>query len=137
MTGETVILAYSGGLDTSCILVWLKQQGYRVVACMVNVGQDEDFDKAREKALSIGASAVYVQDVKDCFVTDFIWPWLQSNATYEEQYLLGTAVARPLISRELVRVAEKENAKYISHGATGKGNDQVFSVTNVFESKWN
>ena len=125
MSGETVVLAYSGGLDTSCILVWLKQKGYRVVACMVNVGQDEDFDAAKAKAMSIGASAVYVQDVRECFVAEFIWAWLQSNATYEEQYLLGTAVARPLISRELVKVAAKENAKYISHGATGKGNDQV------------
>lgn len=122
---ETVVLAYSGGLDTSCILVWLKEKGFRVVACIANVGQDEDFEAAKTKAMSIGAAAVYVDDVRDEFVSEFIWPWVQSNAVYEDQYLLGTSLARPLISRVLVKVAQKENAKYISHGATGKGNDQV------------
>ncbi|CBY35432.1 unnamed protein product [Oikopleura dioica] len=122
---ETVVLAYSGGLDTSCILVYLVKQGYRVVACIADVGQDEDFEKAKTKALSIGASAIYVEDVKQEFVTDFIWPWVQSGAVYEEQYLLGTSLARPLISKALVRVARLENALFISHGATGKGNDQV------------
>ena len=125
MGSETVILAYSGGLDTSCILAWLKEKGYRVVACMANVGQDEDFNAAREKALSIGAAEVYIEDVKSEFVSQFIWPWAQSNALYEDQYLLGTALARPLIARVLVSVAQREKAKYISHGATGKGNDQV------------
>jgi len=122
---ETVILAYSGGLDTSCILVWLLEKGYRVIPCMVNVGQQEDFEAARKKALSLGAEKIYIEDRQAEFVNEFIWPAVQSGMKYEARYLLGTALARPCIARCLIEVAKKENAKYISHGATGKGNDQV------------
>ncbi|NXJ09228.1 ASSY synthase, partial [Odontophorus gujanensis] len=122
---ETVVLAYSGGLDTSCILVWLKEQGYTVIAFLANIGQKEDFDAARKKALALGAEKVYIQDVCGEFVEEFIWPAVQANALYEDRYLLGTALARPCIARRLVLVAKEQGARYIAHGATGKGNDQV------------
>jgi argininosuccinate synthase len=122
---ETIILAYSGGLDTSCILVWLIEKGYRVIPCMVDVGQTEDFEAARQKALKLGAEKIYIEDRKEEFVSEFIWPGVQAGLKYEGRYLLGTALARPCIARCLIEVAKKENAKYISHGATGKGNDQV------------
>ncbi|PSN33936.1 Argininosuccinate synthase [Blattella germanica] len=121
----TVVLAYSGGLDTSCILLWLIEQGYNVVAYMANIGQEEDFESARKKALKIGASRVVIDDVREEFVTDFIWPAVNAGLIYESRYLLGTSLARPCISKGLVRVAREEKAQYISHGATGKGNDQV------------
>ncbi|XP_067327882.1 argininosuccinate synthase [Anolis sagrei] len=120
-----VVLAYSGGLDTSCILVWLQEQGYDVIAYLANIGQNEDFEKAREKALALGAKKVYVEDLRGQFVEEFIWPWVQANAAYEERYLLGTALARPCIARRQVALAQKERAHYVSHGATGKGNDQI------------
>ncbi|XP_062814985.1 argininosuccinate synthase [Anolis carolinensis] len=120
-----VVLAYSGGLDTSCILVWLQEQGYDVIAYLANIGQNEDFEKAREKALALGAKKVYVEDLRGEFVEEFIWPWVQANAAYEERYLLGTALARPCIARRQVDIAQKERAHYVSHGATGKGNDQI------------
>jgi len=122
---ETVILAYSGGLDTSCILVWLLEKGYRVIPCMVDVGQGDDFEAARKKALKLGAEKIYIEDRKKEFVTNYIWPAVQAGLKYEGRYLLGTALARPCIARCLIEVAKKENAKFISHGATGKGNDQV------------
>uniref|UniRef100_UPI00398E5A88 argininosuccinate synthase isoform X2 n=1 Tax=Pristiophorus japonicus TaxID=55135 RepID=UPI00398E5A88 len=121
----TVVLAYSGGLDTSCILVWLKEQGYEVVAYLANVGQDEDFEAARKKALSLGAKKVFIEDLRKEFVEEFIWPWVQSNATYEDRYMLGTSLARPCIARGQVKIAKQEKAQFVSHGATGKGNDQV------------
>ncbi|NXM12139.1 ASSY synthase, partial [Ploceus nigricollis] len=121
----TVVLAYSGGLDTSCILVWLKEQGYDVVAYLANIGQKEDFEAARKKALALGAKKVYIEDVSREFVEKFIWPAVQANALYEDRYLLGTALARPCIARGLVGVAQHEGAQYVAHGATGKGNDQV------------
>ncbi|NXG34700.1 ASSY synthase, partial [Dromaius novaehollandiae] len=121
----TVVLAYSGGLDTSCILVWLKEQGYEVVAFLANIGQKEDFAEARKKALALGAKKVYVEDVSREFVEEFIWPAVQANALYEDRYLLGTSLARPCIARKLVEIAQKEGARFVSHGATGKGNDQV------------
>ncbi|KAM4662544.1 argininosuccinate synthase isoform 1-T2 [Discoglossus pictus] len=121
----TVILAYSGGLDTSCILVWLKEQGYDVVAYLANIGQQEDFEEARKKALALGAKKVYIEDVRKEFLEEFIWPAVQANAIYEDRYLLGTSLARPCIARKQVEIAKKEGAKYVSHGATGKGNDQV------------
>ncbi|KAJ7307985.1 hypothetical protein JRQ81_008484 [Phrynocephalus forsythii] len=120
-----VVLAYSGGLDTSCVLVWLKEQGYEVVAFMANIGQEEDFETARRKALSLGAKKVYVEDVRKEFVEEFIWPAVQANAVYEDRYLLGTSLARPCIARKQIEIAQKEGAQYVSHGATGKGNDQV------------
>ncbi|NWY39923.1 ASSY synthase, partial [Sylvia atricapilla] len=121
----TVVLAYSGGLDTSCILVWLKEQGYDVVAYLANIGQKEDFEAARKKALALGAKKVYIEDVSREFVEHFIWPAVQANALYEDRYLLGTALARPCIARRLVEVALREGAQHVAHGATGKGNDQV------------
>lgn len=130
MSKGTVVLAYSGGLDTSCILVWLKEQGYDVITYLANIGQDEDFEAAREKAQKLGAKKIYIEDLRKEFVEDFIWPSVQANAVYEDRYLLGTAIARPCIARRQVEIARKEGAEYVSHGATGKGNDQVrFELT--------
>ena len=127
---EKVVLAYSGGLDTSVILKWLIERGFEVVAFVADVGQHDDFDKVREKALKTGASKVYVEDLKEEFVTDFIFPAFKANALYEGRYLLGTALARPLIAKHQIAVAAREQAQYVSHGATGKGNDQVrFELT--------
>jgi|EP01040_Poterioochromonas_malhamensis_P000651 argininosuccinate synthase len=123
---EKVVLAYSGGLDTSVILVWLVQKGYEVICFCANVGQgEEDFPAVEKKALHCGASKVYIEDLRKEFVTDFIYPAIKSNAIYESRYLLGTSLARPCIAKAQVRVAQKEGAKYLAHGATGKGNDQV------------
>jgi argininosuccinate synthase len=125
-----VVLAYSGGLDTSCILKWLIEKGYEVVAFIADVGQQEDLEAAKEKALKCGASKVYVEDLKKEFVTDFIFPAIKANAIYEGRYLLGTSLARPVIAKKQMEIAEKEKAEYVSHGATGKGNDQVrFELT--------
>ncbi|MFH1246894.1 MAG: argininosuccinate synthase [Candidatus Micrarchaeota archaeon] len=125
MTKEKVVLAYSGGLDTSCILKWLIDQNYDVVAVIVDVGQDDNFETAKAKALAIGASKVYVEDVKKEFVENYIFQALKANTLYEGKYLLGTSLARPLIAKKQIEVAKKENADYVAHGATGKGNDQV------------
>lgn len=130
MLKDKAILAYSGGLDTSCILKWLVEKNYEVIAYMADVGQKEDFEVAKEKALEIGASKVYIEDLKSEFVTDFIFPAIQANAVYEGRYLLGTALARPIIAKKQIEIAKKEGAKYVAHGATGKGNDQVrFELT--------
>lgn len=123
---EKVILAYSGGLDTSVILVWLVEKGYEVICFCANVGQgEEDFEAVKQKALHCGATKVHIEDLRKEFVIDFIFPAVQSNAIYESRYLLGTSLARPLIAKAQVRVAQAEGAKYLAHGATGKGNDQV------------
>lgn len=122
---ESVVLAYSGGLDTSCILVWLIENGFEVIAFLANIGQDEDFDAARQKATKLGAKKVVIKDVRKEFVEEYIWPAVQANAIYEDRYLLGTSLARPCIAKGLVETAIAEGAGYISHGATGKGNDQV------------
>jgi argininosuccinate synthase len=123
---EKVVLAYSGGLDTSVILVWLVEKGYDVVCFCANVGQgEEDYEAVRAKALGCGASKIYIEDLRAEFVTDFIYPAVQCNAIYESRYLLGTSIARPCIAKAQVRIAQLEGAKYLSHGATGKGNDQV------------
>jgi len=122
---KKVILAYSGGLDTSVILKWLVNEGYEVIAYVADLGQQEDFEKVRSKALKTGASKVYIEDLKEVFVTDFIFPSIKANALYEGRYLLGTALARPLIARRQIEIAELEKADFVSHGATGKGNDQV------------
>jgi argininosuccinate synthase len=122
---KKVILAYSGGLDTSVILKWLTNKGYDVIAYVANVGQKDDFEMVREKAIKTGASKVYVEDLREELVTDYIFPALRGNALYEERYLLGTALARPLIAKRQVQIAEKENTNLLAHGATGKGNDQV------------
>lgn len=127
---KKVVLAYSGGLDTSVILKWLINQGYEVVCFMADVGQVEDFEKAKKKALKIGASKVYIEDCKKEFVEEYIFTALKANAVYEGKYLLGTSLARPLIAQKLIEVAKKENTNIVSHGATGKGNDQVrFEMT--------
>lgn len=122
---KRVVLAYSGGLDTSCILVWLIEQGYEVIAFLANVGQDEDFEEAKKKALKLGAVKMVVPDCRKEFVVEFIWPSIQANGLYEDRYPMGTALARPCIARAMVKVAKQEGASYISHGATGKGNDQI------------
>ena len=122
---KKVVLAYSGGLDTSIILKWLIEQGYDVVAYISDVGQQEDFEAAKAKALKVGASKVYIEDRKREFVTDFIFPAFSANAVYEGRYLMGTSLARPVIAKGQIEVAIKEGADFVSHGATGKGNDQV------------
>ena len=124
-TNNTVVLAYSGGLDTSCILKWLKQKGFNVVAFVADVGQEDDFEWVRENAVRIGADKVYVEDLRRELVTDYIFPAIRGNAIYEGRYLLGTSLARPLIAKRQVEIALEEGAGWVSHGATGKGNDQV------------
>ncbi len=121
----SVVLAYSGGLDTSVILQWLIEKGYDVIAYAADVGQVEDYDALKKKALAIGAKAVYVEDLKEELVTDYIFPMFKANALYEGRYLLGTAIARPLISKRQIEIAHETGAAFVSHGATGKGNDQV------------
>jgi argininosuccinate synthase len=125
LAAQKVVLAYSGGLDTACILKVLQQRGYDVIAYVANVGQHDDFDQVAERALKTGASNVYVEDLQREFVTDFIYPAIAGNAVYENRYLLGTSLARPVIAKRQVEIAAKENAEFVSHGATGKGNDQV------------
>ena len=122
---KKVVLAYSGGLDTSVILKWLQNQGFEVICFVGNVGQREDFDAVEKKAVATGASAVHTEDLREEFVTDYIFPALRGNALYEGRYLLGTALARPLLAKKQIEIAQKEGAGYVSHGATGKGNDQV------------
>ncbi|MHC4562265.1 MAG: argininosuccinate synthase [Planctomycetota bacterium] len=122
---EKVVLAYSGGLDTSVILRWLIERGYEVIAYVADVGQEEDFDTVAERALAVGGSKVCVEDLKREFVTDYITPAIQANAIYEGRYLLGTALARPIIAKRQIEIAAAEGATYVAHGATGKGNDQV------------
>ena len=119
------MLAYSGGLDTSVILKWLINKGYEVIAYVADVGQDDDFEAVREKALAIGASAVIIEDLQREFITDYIFQAVKANAVYEDRYLLGTALARPLIAKKQIEAAIEYGADYVSHGATGKGNDQV------------
>ncbi|KXN70730.1 argininosuccinate synthase [Conidiobolus coronatus NRRL 28638] len=125
MTKGKVMLAYSGGLDTSCILAWLIEQGYEVQAFMADVGQEEDFEAARQKALAVGATKVHILDLRKQFVEELILPAIQANAVYEDLYLLGTSLARPIIARAQIEVANQENCTHVSHGCTGKGNDQV------------
>lgn len=125
MEKKKLVLAYSGGLDTSVILKWLMSKSYDVICFVGNVGQRDDFKEVEKKALETGASKVYIEDLREKFVTDFIIPALRGNALYEGRYLLGTALARPLLAKRQIEIAEKEGAEYVSHGATGKGNDQV------------
>ncbi|OWR51268.1 putative argininosuccinate synthetase [Danaus plexippus plexippus] len=135
MSKDLVILAYSGGLDTSCILKWLIQKNYDVVCYMADIGQDEDFEKARQKAKLIGAKDVIIEDLRNDFVSNYMFPAIQMGLVYESRYYLGTSVARPCISVGIVNAAKKLGAKYISHGATGKGNDQVRFELSVY-SLW-
>ena len=123
---KKIVLAYSGGLDTSIILKWLQiEYNCDVVTFTADLGQGEELEPARVKAEKMGASAIYVEDLREEFVRDFVFPMFRANALYEGLYLLGTSIARPLISKRLVEIAELEGAKAIAHGATGKGNDQV------------
>ena len=129
-TNRKVVLAYSGGLDTSCILKWLIDKGYEVICYIADVGQREDFKAAKQKALKVGAKKVVLMDLRSEFVTDYIFPAIRANAIYENRYLLGTSLARPLIAKYQMKLAEQEGAAYVAHGATGKGNDQVrFELT--------
>ncbi|KAK4619337.1 Argininosuccinate synthase [Fulvia fulva] len=125
MSKGKVCLAYSGGLDTSCILKYLLDQDYEVIAFMADVGQEEDFKAAKEKALKIGATKCYIEDLRREFVEELCYPAIACNAIYENVYLLGTSLARPVIARAQVAVAQKEGCFAVSHGCTGKGNDQV------------
>jgi len=126
-----VVLAYSGGLDTSIIIPWLKENyGCEVIAVAADVGQESELDGLQEKAIKTGASKLYIEDLKKEFVEDCIWPTLKAGAVYENKYLLGTSFARPIIAKRLVEIAKKEGADAIAHGCTGKGNDQVrFELT--------
>ena len=126
MAKEKVILAYSGGLDTTAIIPWLKENfDYEVVCVCVDCGQAEELDGLEERAKSCGAEKLYILDVTDEFADEYIMPCVQAHAVYENKYLLGTSMARPLIAKKLVEIARKENAAAICHGATGKGNDQI------------
>jgi argininosuccinate synthase len=128
---KKVVLAYSGGLDTSIIIPWLKENyGCEIIAMAGNIGQAEDLSGIEAKARRTGASKVYVEDLRNEFVTDFLWPLVKSGARYEGSYLLGTSIARPLLARRQVEIALAENADAVAHGCTGKGNDQVrFELT--------
>ena len=123
---KKVVLAYSGGLDTTAIIPWLKETfDYEVICCCINVGQGEELNGLEERAKMSGASKLYIEDIVDEFCEDYIVPCVQANAIYENKYLLGTSMARPGIAKKLVEIARKENAVAICHGATGKGNDQI------------
>ncbi|MFH1663944.1 MAG: argininosuccinate synthase [archaeon] len=131
MEKQKVVLAYSGGLDTSVILKWLVNKGYEVIAFTADVGQKEDFNSVKEKALDCGATKFYLKDLRKEFVEKFIFSALKANAVYEGKYLLGTALARPLIAKKQVEIAKKEKTNILAHGCTGKGNDQI-----RFELAW-
>jgi argininosuccinate synthase len=128
---KKIVLAYSGGLDTSVAITWLKEKyNVEVIAMAADVGQGEELEPLQEKAINSGASKLYIEDVRDEFMRDFVFPLIKSGAMYEQKYLLGTAIARPVIAKRLVEIAEKEGADAVAHGATGKGNDQVrFELT--------
>ena len=124
---KKVVLAYSGGLDTSVIIPWLKENynNCEVIAVTADLGQGDELDPVHDKALKSGASKCYILDLKEEFIADYVWPVVKAGAVYEQKYLLGTSFARPLIAKRLVEIAEKEGADAVAHGATGKGNDQV------------
>lgn len=127
---QKVILAYSGGLDTSVILKWLIEKGFEVVCFLADIGQKEDMEFLKQKALKLGASKVYIEDLKQEFVEKYVFQALKANAIYEGRYLLGTSLARPLIAKKQIEIALQEKTLFVAHGATGKGNDQVrFEMT--------
>lgn len=128
---KKIIVAYSGGLDTSVIIQWLMEKyDFDVIAYIADLGQEEPLDAIKKKALRTGASKAIISDLKEEFVRDYVWPMLRGNAVYQEAYLLGTSIARPLIAKEQIRIAHKEKATHVCHGATGKGNDQIrFELT--------
>ena len=122
---EKVVLAYSGGLDTTALIPWLKENfNYDVICCCINCGQGAELDGLAERAALSGAAKLYIEDVVDEFCDEYIVPCVQAGAVYENKYLLGTSMARPVIAKRLVEIARKENAVAICHGATGKGNDR-------------
>lgn len=127
---KKVVLAYSGGLDTSCIIKWLQDRDYETIAFIADVGQREDFETIKKRAIGTGASKVHVVDLKEEFVRDYVFPAVRAGAVYENKYYLATALSRPLIAKHQVKIAKQEKATAIAHGCTGKGNDQVrFEVT--------
>lgn len=127
---KKVVLAYSGGLDTSCIIPWMKDQGYQTIAFIADVGQGDDFEKIKNRALQSGASKVLCLNVQKEFITEYVYPALKAGAVYEKKYFLACALSRPLIAKHQVLIAKKEKANAIAHGCSGKGNDQVrFEVT--------
>ena len=130
-SASKVVLAYSGGLDTSCIVPWLVENyGCEVICFCANLGQEEELSGLEAKALASGASKLYIEDLREEFITEYIYPTLKAGAVYERDYLLGTSFARPLIAKRMVEIAAMEGADAVSHGATGKGNDQVrFELT--------
>ena len=132
---EKVVLAYSGGLDTTAIIPWLKETfNYDVICCCIDCGQGEELDGLEERAKLSGAAKLYIEDIVDDFADNYIVPCVQAHAVYEDEYLLGTSMARPAIAKRLVEIARKENAVAICHGATGKGNDQIGNVKSFL---WN
>ncbi len=122
---KKVVLAYSGGLDTSCCIPWLREQGYDVIAFAADLGQGSDLANLKQRAIRSGASKIYIKDLKQEFIDEYIMPLLKANAVYESKYPLATALGRPLIAKHLVKIARKEKVKAVAHGCTGKGNDQV------------
>ncbi|HQP10227.1 MAG TPA: argininosuccinate synthase, partial [Candidatus Omnitrophota bacterium] len=127
---KKVVLAYSGGLDTSCIIPWLKERGYQTIAFIADLGQGDDFGKIKKRALKTGASKVYCLNLQNEFITEYAFPALKAGAVYENKYYLACALSRPIIAKHQVLIAQKENADAVVHGCTGKGNDQVrFEVT--------
>src|SRR5246127_1943485 len=126
-----IVLAYLGGLDTSVLLSWIKEKhGAEMIAFCADIGQEEELKGLDKKAMKTGASKLYIDDLSSEFARDFIFPMMQAGAIYENQYFLGTSIARPLIAKRMVEIARKEGARHIAHGATGKGNDQVrFELT--------
>ncbi len=123
---KKVVLAYSGGLDTSVILKWLQDTyGCEVVTFTADIGQGEELEPARAKALQMGVKEIYIDDLREEFARDFVFPMFRANAIYEGEYLLGTSIARPLIAKRQIEIARQTGADAVSHGATGKGNDQV------------
>ena len=126
-----IVLAYSGGLDTSVLLTWLKEKyDAQIIAFCADIGQEEELKGLDKKAKNTGASKVYIDDLREEFASDYIFPIIQAGAIYEDQYYLGTSIARPLIAKGMVQIAKSENAQSNAHGATGKGNDQVrFELT--------
>jgi len=128
---KKIVVAYSGGLDTSVIITWLKETyGAEIIAFTADIGQGEELEPLRDKAIRTGASKIYIDDLREEFTRDFVFPLLRANAVYEGRYLLGTSIARPLIAKRQIEIAGKENADAVCHGATGKGNDQVrFELT--------
>jgi argininosuccinate synthase len=128
---KKVVLAYSGGLDTSCCIRWLKDRGFEVVCFSANLGSEFQPSDLKKRAIATGASKIYVKDLQDEFVNDYVLPALKANAIYENKYVLSTALGRPLIAKHLVDIAKKEKASFVAHGCTGKGNDQVRIDTTV------